>query len=144
LELFLSKLWQMMDVLYYYIYLFYAKVISDNQPHSRTIWALGFIFSLIINGLIDIPLAYFFNCYLSIIQKVIIIIIVMTLFYLKYDRSGKGIRIVKKEKPKFFGSNTASIILTILFFLISMFFLFFSADIVREILEMKKAATSPM
>ncbi len=124
-----------MDVLYYYIYLFYAKVMPDDYPHSNTVWALGFIFSLIINGLIDIPLAYFFNCYLSIIQKVIIIIIVMTLFYLKYDRSGKGIRIVEKEKPKFFGSNTASIILTILFFLIGMLFLFFKADVVREILE---------
>ncbi|EKY05154.1 hypothetical protein [Capnocytophaga sp. oral taxon 380] len=125
----------MMDVFYYYIYLFYAKVMPDDYPHSNTVWALGFIFSLIINGLIDIPLAYFFNCYLSTIQKVIIIIIVMTLFYLKYDRSGKGIRIVKKEKPKFFGSNTASIILTILFFLIGMFFLFFKADIVRKMLE---------
>ena len=125
----------MMDVLYYYIYLFYAKVMPDDYPHSNTVWALGFIFSLIINGLIDIPLAYFFNCYLSIIQKVIIIIIVMTLFYLKYDRSGKGIRIVEKEKPKFFGSNTASIILTVLFFLIGMLFLFFKADVVREILE---------
>ena len=133
-----------MDVLYYYIYLFYVKVISDNQPHSRTIWALGVTSAFIINGMIDIPLAYFFNCYLSTIQKVIIMIIVMTLFYLKYDRSGKGIRIVKKEKPKFFGSNTASIILTILFFLIGMLFLFFKADVVREILEMNKAATSPM
>ena len=133
-----------MDVFYYYIYLFYAKVMPDDYPHSNTVWALGFIFSLIINGLIDIPLAYFFNCYLSIIQKVIIIIIVMTLFYLKYDRSGKGIRIVKKEKPKFFGSKIASIILTVLFFLIGMLFLFFKADVVREILEMNKAATSPM
>ena len=134
----------MMDVFYYYIYLFYAKVMPDDYPHSTTVWALGAASAFIINGLIDIPLAYFFNCYLSTIQKIIIIIIVMTLFYLKYDRSGKGIRIVEKEKPKFFGSNTASIILTILFFLISMFFLFFSADIVREILEMNKATTSPM
>ena len=133
-----------MDVLYYYIYLFYAKVMPDDYPHSNTVWALGFIFSLIINGLIDIPLAYFFNCYLSTIQKVIIIIIVMTLFFLKYDRSGKGIRIVKKEKPKFFGSNTASIILTVLFFLIGMLFLFFKADVLREILEMNKATASPM
>ncbi len=133
-----------MDVLYYYIYLFYVKVMPDDYPHSNTVWALGFIFSLIINGLIDIPLAYFFNCYLSTIQKVIIIIIVMTLFYLKYDRSGKGIRIVKKEKPKFFGSNTASIILTILFFLIGMLFLFFKVEVMIKILEMNKATTSPM
>ena len=134
----------MMDVFYYYIFLFYAKVLPDDHPHSNTVWALGAISAFIVNGLIDIPLAYFFNCYLSTIQKVIIIIIVMTLFYLKYDRSGKGIRIVKKEKPKFFGSNTASIILTILFFLIGMLFLFFKADVVREILEMNKATTSPM
>ena len=133
-----------MDVLYYYIYLFYAKVMPDDYPHSNTVWALGAASAFIINGLIDIPLAYFFNCYLSIIQKVIIIIIVMTLFYLKYDRSGKGIRIVKKEKPKFFGSKIASIILTVLFFLISMLFLFFKAEVMIKILEMNKATTSPM
>ena len=124
-----------MDVFYYYIYLFYVKVLSDDQPHSRTVWALGIASAFIVNGLIDIPLAYFLNSYLSTIQKVIITIIVMILFYLKYDRSGKGKRIVEKEKPKFFGSKTVSIILTILFFLISMFFLFFKADIVRKILE---------
>ncbi|WP_314773216.1 hypothetical protein [Capnocytophaga sputigena] len=134
----------MMDVLYYYIYLFYAKVMPDDYPHLNTVWVLGVTSAFIINGMIDIPLAYFFNCYLSTIQKVIIMIIVMTLFYLKYDRNGKGIRIVKKEKPKFFGSNTASIILTILFFLIGMLFLFFKADVVREILEMNKTTTSPM
>ena len=133
-----------MDVFYYYIYLFYAKVMPDDYPHLNTVWALGYLFSLIINGLIEIPLAYFFNCYLSTIQKVIIIIIVMILFYLKYDRSGKGIRIVKKEKPKFFGSKIASIILTVLFFLIGMLFLFFKADVLRKILEMNKATASPM
>ncbi|MBI1666995.1 hypothetical protein [Capnocytophaga periodontitidis] len=133
----------MMDVFYYYIYLFYAKVMPDDYPHLNTVWALGYLFSLIINGLIEIPLAYFFNCYLSTIQKVIIIIIVITLFYLKYDRS-KGIRIVKKEKPKFFGSKIASIILTVLFFLIGMLFLFFKADVLRKILEMNKATASPM
>ena len=127
-----------MDVFYYYIYLFYMKVMSDDQPHSRTVWALGAASAFIINGLIDIPLTYFFNCYLSTIQKVIILVILLLFFYLKYYRSGKGKRIVKKEKPKFFGSNTVSIIFTVLFFLISMFFLFFSADIVREILEMNK------
>ncbi len=133
-----------MDVFYYYIYLFYAKVMPDDYPHLNTVWALGVTSAFIINGLIEIPLAYFFNCYLSAIQKVIIMIIVMTLFYLKYDRSGKGIRIVKKEKPKFFGSKIASIILTVLFFLIGMLFLFFKADVLRKILEMNKATTSSM
>ena len=133
-----------MDVLYYYIYLFYAKVMPDDYPHSNTIWALGFLFSLIINFSLDMGLAFFFGYTLSVFQMVSITALLMLLFYFKYYKSGKGKRIVKKEKPKFFGSNTASIILTILFFLIGMFFLFFSADIVREILEMNKATASPM
>ena len=134
----------MMDVLYYFIYLFYAKVMPDDYPHSNTIWALGFLFSLIINFSLDMGLAFFFGYTLSVFQMVSITALLMLLFYFKYYKSGKGKRIVKKEKPKFFGSNTASIILTILFFLIGMFFLFFSADIVREILEMNKATASPM
>ena len=133
-----------MDVFDYYIYLFYAKVMSYNQPHSRTVWALGVTSSFIINFSLDMGLAFFFGYTLSVFQMVSIAALLMLLFYFKYYKSGRGKQIVKKEKPKFFGSNTASIILTILFFLISMFFLFFSADIVREILEMKKAATSPM
>ena len=134
----------MMDVLYYYIYLFYAKVMPDDYPHSNTVWALGFLFSLIINFSLDMGLAFFFGYTLSVFQMVSITALLMLLFYFKYYKSGRGKQIVKKEKPKFFGSNTVSIILTVLFFLISMFFLFFSADIVREILEMKKTATSPM
>ncbi len=133
-----------MDVLYYYIYLFYAKVMPDDYPHSNTVWALGFLFSLIINFSLDMGLAFFFGYTLSVFQMVSITALLMLLFYFKYYKSGRGKQIVKKEKPKFFVSNTVSIILTILFFLISMFFLFFSADIVREILEMKKTATSPM
>ena len=133
-----------MDVLYYYIYLFYAKVMPDDYPHSNTVWALGFLFSLIINFSLDMGLAFFFGYTLSVFQMVSITALLMLLFYFKYYKSGRGKQIVKKEKPKFFGSNTVSIILTVLFFLISMFFLFFSADIVREILEMKKTATSPM
>ena len=63
---------------------------------------------------------------------------------MKYYRSGKGIRIVEKEKPKFFGSKIASIILTVLFFLISMLFLFFKVEVMIKILEMNKVTASPM
>ena len=133
-----------MDVFYYYIYLFYAKVMPDDYPHSNTVWALGVTSAFIINFSLDMGLAFFFGYTLSVFQMVSITALLMLLFYFKYYKSGRGKQIVKKEKPKFFGSNTVSIILTVLFFLISMFFLFFSADIVREILEMKKTATSPM
>ena len=124
-----------MDVFYYYIFLFYAKVLPDDYPHSNTVWALGAISAFIVNFSLDMVLAYFFGYTLSTFQMASITALLMLLFYFKYYKSGRGKRIVEKEKPKFFGSNTVSIILTVLFFLISMFFLFFSADIVREILE---------
>lgn len=73
----------MIDVFYYYFYLFYTRIISDYQPHSRTVWALGVAFSFIINGLIEIPLAYFFSCYLNTIQKVIISVFVMSFVLLE-------------------------------------------------------------
>ena len=115
----------MMDVLYYYIYLFYVKVMSDNQPHSRTVWALGAASSFIINFSLDMGLAFFFGYTLSVFQMVSIAALLMLLFYFKYYKSGRGKQIVKKEKPKFFGSNTASIILTILFFFNKYVFLIF-------------------
>ena len=123
-----------MDVFYYYIFLFYAKVLPDDYPHSNTVWALGAISAFIVNFSLDMVLAYFFGYTLSTFQMASITALLMLLFYFKYYKSGRGKQIVEKEKPKFFGSKTVSIILTILFFLISMFFLFFKADIVREIL----------
>ena len=125
----------MMDVFYYYIFLFYAKVLPDDYPHSNTVWALGATFAFIINFSLDMVLAYFFGYTLSTFQMASITALLMLLFYFKYYKSGRGKRIVEKEKPKFFGSNTVSIILTVLFFLISMLFLFFKAEVMIKILE---------
>ena len=103
----------MMDVFYYYIFLFYAKVLPDDYPHSNTVWALGATFAFIINFSLDMVLAYFFGYTLSTFQMASITALLMLLFYFKYYKSGRGKRIVEKEKPKFFGSNTVSIILTV-------------------------------
>ena len=50
-----------MDVLYYYIYLFYAKVMPDDYPHLNTVWALGVTSAFIINFSLDMGLAFFFG-----------------------------------------------------------------------------------
>ena len=133
------KLQQMMNVLYYYIYLFNVKFLPYTFSDSNTVWMLGSLFASL-----NIGLAYFFGYTLGRFQVLSITILLVIFFHFKYNRSGKGIRIVKKEKPKFLGSNTASIILTILFFLISISFYLFSVDVVTEILEKKKATTLPM
>ncbi len=133
-----------MNVLYYYIYLFNVKFLPYTFPDLNTVWILGSLFALIVNSSLNIGLAYFFGYTLGRFQILSIIILLVIFFHFKYDRSGRGKRIVKKEKPKFLGSNIASIILTILFFLISISFFLFSEDVVREILEKKKATTLPM
>ena len=133
-----------MNVLYYYIYLFNVKFLPYTFPDLNTVWILGSLFALIVNSSLNMGLAYFFGYTLGRFQILSITILLMIFFHFKYDRSGRGKRIVKKEKPKFLGSNIASIILTILFFLISISFFLFSEDVVREILEKKKATTLPM
>ena len=134
----------MMNVLYYYIYLFNVKFLPYTFPDLNTVWILGSLFALIVNSSLNMGLAYFFGYTLGRFQILSITILLVIFFHFKYDRSGRGKRIVKKEKPKFLGSNIASIILTILFFLISISFFLFSEDVVREILEKKKATTSPI
>ena len=133
-----------MNVLYYYIYLFNVKFLPYTFPDLNTVWILGSLFALIVNSSLNMGLAYFFGYTLGRFQILSIIILLVIFFHFKYDRSGRGKRIVKKEKPKFLGSNIASIILTILFFLISMLFLFFKVEVMIKILEMNKATTSPM
>ena len=134
----------MMNVLYYYIYLFNVKFLPYTFPDLNTVWILGSLFALIVNSSLNMGLAYFFGYTLGRFQILSITILLVIFFHFKYDRSGRGKRIVKKEKPKFLGSNIASIILTILFFLISMLFLFFKVEVMIKILEMNKATTSPM
>ena len=133
-----------MNVLYYYIYLFNVKFLPYTFPDLNTVWILGSLFALIVNSSLNMGLAYFFGYTLGRFQILSITILLVIFFHFKYDRSGRGKRIVKKEKPKFLGNNIASIILTILFFLISISFFLFSEDVVREILEKKKATTLPM
>ena len=134
----------MMNVVYYYIYLFNVKFLPYTFSDLNTVWILGSLFALIVNSSLNMGLAYFFGYTLGRFQILSIIILLVIFFHFKYDRSGRGKRIVKKEKPKFLGSNIASIILTILFFLISISFFLFSEDVVKEILEKKKATTLPM
>ena len=124
-----------MNVLYYYYYLFYTKIISDNQPHATVIFSLSFILSLIINGLINIGLAYTFGIALNRWEMIGVLILLIILMYLKFYKTGRGKKIVETEKPKLLRSNNLSVALSVVLFLIGMLFLFFEADITRKILE---------
>lgn len=122
----------MIKVLYYYYYLFYKNIWKDEDPHLSTILSLSFIISLIVNGLIDffLALAYstFLNVYLNM-GVLIIIIFIMHYFFRKEKRKD-----ILKKKPMIYNHNISKTI-SIIFLFIGLFFLFFKADIVRNILN---------
>ena len=125
----------MIKVINYYYFLFYTKILPDNQPHATVIFSLSFILSLMLNGIINISLAYIFGVALNRWEMLGVLAIIILLFYLVYYKTGKGKRIVEIEKPKILNSNGLSLVFSILLFLTGMIFLFFEADFTRVILE---------
>jgi len=122
----------MIKVLYYYYYLFYKNIWKDNDPHLAAILSLSFIISLIINGLIDLFLASVYSLFLDIYfnMGVLIIIIFFMHYYFKKEKRKE----ILKNKPMIY-NHIISKIISIIFLLIGLFFLFFKADIVRNILK---------
>jgi O-antigen/teichoic acid export membrane protein len=125
----------MMNVIYYYYYLFYTKVLPDNQPHATVIFSLGFIISLIINGVINIVLAYKFGFALNHWGMIGVLALLIFILYLVFYKTGKGKIIVEVEKPKLFNSHVLSILLSLSLFIVGMLFLFFEADFTGNILN---------
>ena len=123
----------MIKVLYYYYYLFYTKIIPDNEPHATTIFTLGFTVSLIINGLLDILLTSFFDLISEMWIKVLIFIASVIILYFAFGKSGKGKIIVEKEKPMIRNNQTVSIIYTVFIFVLGLFFLFVTPLITKHI-----------
>ena len=126
----------MLNILYYYYYLFYTRVLPDNQPHLTVIFTLSFSLSLLINGLLSIILVYVSNYNMSEYMMIGIFFIIMAVNYLVFYRTEKGKRLVK-EKPKLLKSHRLSILFTLIFFLVTISFLFFGPIYVRNILETK-------
>ncbi len=121
----------MIKVLYYYYYLFYKNIWKDKDPHLTTILSLSFIIYLIMSGVIDIILASIFSiCLNKYVRLGILIIIIFIMHYLFRKEKRKDIL---KNKPMIYSQKISKII-SIVFLFIGLFFLFFNADIVRNIL----------
>lgn len=122
-----------MNVFYYYYYLFYTKVLPDNQPHSTVVFTLSFSLSLLVNGLLSIIAASVANYNMSNYIMAGLFVMIIVVNYLVFYRSGKGKRLVK-EKPKFYNNHKLSILLTFMFFLITTSYLFWGPILLKSIL----------
>lgn len=123
----------MIKVLYYYYYCFYTHYIVDSEPHATTVWTLGFSFSLLINSLIDIPLA-FLGVKLNTWVYLGVFILTVVLIYLTLIKTKKHIKIIQC-KPVIFNSHQASIIISILFFIFTLSLMFLRPFYVKYIIN---------
>jgi hypothetical protein len=113
----------LIDVFYYYEYLFYKKLIKDPDPHFAALLGLSLSQSLIINAIINFVSLKFFCFQIKILFFISIVLIIIYLNYLFYHKSGKA-KIIVKAKPKILNSDSFSIIITITFSLIAISWLF--------------------
>jgi hypothetical protein len=106
------------NVLYFYYYLFFKKIVIDNQPDLIATLFLSFLMSLFIN----IPIGLFIKMRYSIVinhyYMLAITLIISFVLYFFLHRKGKAKSIIK-NKPMLFKSNFISIVVSILFFLLS-------------------------
>lgn len=123
-----------MKVFYYYYYLFYTKVLPDNQPHATVVFTLSFTLASLINGILNIFLAHLVGIALGKWEMIGIFILVMGINFLFFYRKDKGNGIIKM-KPKFFNNQNISILLTAIFVIVSVSFLFWSPIYVRDVLS---------
>lgn len=124
-----------MNILYYYYYLFYTKVLPDDEPHATVVWTLSFSESLLISYTYDFITVHFY-CSLSLSKwKYIITFLCVLIFnYFFYIKTARGREIVNR-KPKFLNRNILSIVVTFLFCLITSSFLLWMDIYLLYILE---------
>lgn len=101
----------MLDILYYYYYLFYTKVLPDNSPHFTVVWVLSFVLSIIVVGILHLFLVLFFKIPFKK-EYIVLFLATFAMMYFRYLKSGRG-EIVVEQKPMLKGSNKLSMIFTV-------------------------------
>ena len=124
----------MIKVIYYYYYLFYLKVLQDNQPHMLTIMALSASEGFLLNGTIDIIALKFFCFDVSKWLMLGLLAILLIINFMIFYRGEKGTEIVK-QKPKLLKSNNFSMGFALIFFMISISWLFWGPIYAKYLLE---------
>ncbi len=123
-----------MKTLFYYYYLFNKKIIKDDEPFATTVFTLSLSQGFIVTFFLNLFFTHFYCFSLSKWPMIFVQFIILIINYLYFNKSGKSREIVK-QKPLFFSSHRLSVILTMLFFLISFSLLTFGAIYIKNLLD---------
>lgn len=123
-----------MKVLYNYYYLFYTKVLPDDEPFATTLFTLSCSESFLIDFLIRYFLATTSCQSFETWKSVIVFGLILGVNFLIYHKNRKAREIVDKS-PKFLQSHALSISATLIFFSLTTSFLFWGPIYIKSILD---------
>jgi|SRR5690554_696155 len=124
----------MLKVFYYYYYLFYKRVLKEEQPHFNTYFSLSASIGFLVNGVIDFLVIKYFCVNIDKWYPIGVFCVILSFNYWIFDYRGLGKKIVDRQ-PTLFNSKRISIVLTIVFFVITVSWLFWGPFYSRYLLE---------
>ncbi len=123
---------KILKVIYYNSYLFYKRILKEDDPHFTTVLALSFLFSVYTFSVFDIFLSLIFRQRTSLIFNICQWIIITLIMYILFLYKNKGEYIVKKEKPILYNQQVSRIV-TIIFFIGGIILIFFERWFIHKI-----------
>jgi hypothetical protein len=123
-----------MKILYNYYYLFYTRVLPDDEPFATTLFTLTVSESFAVDFIIRYFLAVNYCKEFQTSSSMFVFGVMLVVNYLIFHRGQRARKFVA-ESPKFFGSHKLSIIITVIFFLITSSTLFLGPVYISTILD---------
>jgi hypothetical protein len=121
-------------ILYYYYYLFYTRVIIDNQPNATVLYTLSVTETMFVFSIFNILTALITHTQIDMNIMVVILIVTLVLNYLLLYKKMK-LEISNGVVFEFKLGRNFSIIITWLFFLISVILFFGGIIFVKDYLD---------
>jgi hypothetical protein len=120
-------------IIFYHYYLFYKNILGETEPKSVAAFVISFCETLLVSFLIGVVLAHF--C-IELTKLVIFSVFgISLLFNFLFVFSPKKADQIVNAKPKLYGSHSLSVLLTILFSLISFATVYLIAFYLKDLLK---------
>ena len=125
---------KLLDTFYYYYFGVYKRILKDPEPHFSTVLGLAFSCALLVNGVIDLVALKYYCYQVEVWVQFSIVLLIIGILYLIYHKTGKAKKVVA-NRQFIFNSSVVSAIATLLFFLLTLSWLFWGPIYGRSILE---------
>ena len=124
-----------MHIIYYYIFLFFKKILRDDTPHFLTTIFFSFLQSCILNAFFNFSFAYAFCYSFSMWNSLSIVLLLIIINFIYFHNEKKLAFEIINKKPKILNSKLLPVIITILFFISTQIIFMYSSDVTKEILN---------